>query len=126
MNLHKTIIDNEGFIIEVCVLFINNNPQGFEITEDMKIVDRYTLGNELIKPKWDFDNKKWIESATDEEIKEWEEQNKPLPKEQTETDLLKIELAENTKDLAKKDLEIEQLQKDIADITKQLAVGGNI
>ncbi|AIY81573.1 hypothetical protein U728_1240 [Clostridium botulinum 202F] len=94
MNLHKTIIDNEGFIIEVCVLFINNNPQGFEITEDMKIVDRYTLGNELIKPKWDSDSKKWIEGATDEEIKEWEEHNKPLSKESSETEILQKQLLE--------------------------------
>ncbi|EES48727.1 hypothetical protein NE172_15240 [Clostridium botulinum] len=94
MYLHKTIIDNQGVIIEKCVLFIDNKSHEFEITEDMKIVDRYTLDNELIKPKWDFDNKKWIESATEEEIQEWEELNKLNPKEPNEVEQLQKQLLE--------------------------------
>ncbi|NFI17508.1 hypothetical protein FDB77_17750, partial [Clostridium botulinum] len=48
----------------------------------------------LVKPKWDFNKEEWSEGATQEEIQEWEESNKPLPKEPTETDLLKQQLLE--------------------------------
>ncbi|NFO31112.1 hypothetical protein FDB41_12615 [Clostridium botulinum] len=121
---YKTIIDNKNNIVQECVLFIDGIAKDYIIKGNQIIVE--FLNKTYIKPQWDFDNKKWMEGATDEEIKEHEEESTPMPKEPSETDLLKIELAENTKDLAKKDLEIEQLQKDIADITKQLAVGGNI
>ncbi|NFE72532.1 hypothetical protein FC758_01125 [Clostridium botulinum] len=113
-----SVVDSNGYILINCI--------EKEKTADENICVKPLNNYSLVKPKWDFDNTKWIEGVTEEEIKEWEEKNKPKPKEPSETDLLKIELAKNTKDLAKKDLEIEQLQKDIADITKQLAVGGNI
>lgn len=45
-----------------------------------------------IKPKWT--GSEWIEGAIEEEIKEWEEKNKPKPKEPSETDLLQKQLLE--------------------------------
>ncbi|NFA43145.1 hypothetical protein EXM65_11300 [Clostridium botulinum] len=90
MYEHKTIINKDGFIIENCVLFIDNIPQYFEITEGMQILDLYNCN--LIKPKWT--GIEWIEGATEEETKEWEESNKPKPKEQTEVEQLQRQLLE--------------------------------
>ncbi|NFA44012.1 hypothetical protein EXM65_15910 [Clostridium botulinum] len=90
MYEHKTIINKDGFIIENCVLFIDNIPQYFEITEDMQIVDM--PNKTYIKPKWT--GIEWVEGATEEEIKEYEENNKPKPKEPTETELLQKQLLE--------------------------------
>ncbi|NFH69038.1 hypothetical protein FDC35_03795 [Clostridium botulinum] len=118
---HKTVINKEGYIVERCVR-IENGLIDFVMKEGYTAVD--LCRKNLVKGK--YEKGEWMETATEEEKEDWEESNKSNPKEPSETDLLKIELAENTKDLAKKDLEIEQLQKDIADITKQLAVGGNI
>ncbi|NFG60528.1 hypothetical protein [Clostridium sp. CMCC3677] len=83
---NKTIIDKNGFIIDMCVLFIDNKPQYFEVIEDIQIVNRYT--GDYVKPKWDFEKEEWIEGATEEEIKEWEESNKPKPKEPSEDEIL--------------------------------------
>ncbi|HBJ1652532.1 TPA: hypothetical protein LA460_003397 [Clostridium botulinum] len=90
MYEHKTIINKDGFIIENCVLFIDNIPQYFEITEDMQIVD--IPNKTYIKPKWT--GIEWVETATEEEIKEHEEANKPKPKETTETEILQKQLLE--------------------------------
>ncbi len=89
---YKTIIDKNGCVVDSCVLFIDNNPKYFELIEDMQIVDMYN-GN-LLKPKWDFEKEEWIESATQDEIKEWEEKNKPVEKEPTETEILQRQLLE--------------------------------
>lgn len=120
------VIDENGYKVEFVTLNENNIPEGYILKDGESIIkQKWSIANNMLKPKWESTNLEWIETATEEEIKKaWEEKNKALPEDQT--DLLKMELAENTKDLAKKDLEIEQLQKDIADITKQLALGGNI
>ncbi|MBY7023626.1 hypothetical protein JW813_05170 [Clostridium botulinum] len=90
MYSYKTVIDSNGFVIEKCVLFIDNIPQYFEVTEDMQTLEMYK--GDLIKPKWS--GVEWVEGATQEEIQEWEESNKPLVPEPTETDLLKQQLLE--------------------------------
>lgn len=120
------VIDENGYKVEFVTLNENNITEGYILKDGESIIkQKWSIANNMLKPKWESTNLEWIETATEEEIKKaWEEKNKALPEDQT--DLLKMELAENTKDLAKKDLEIEQLQKDIADITKQLALGGNI
>lgn len=120
------VIDENGYKVEFVTLNENNIPEGYILKDGESIIkQKWSIANNMLKPKWESTNLEWIETATEEEIKKaWEEKNKAIPEDLT--DLLKIELAENTKDLAKKDLEIEQLQKDIADITKQLALGGNI
>lgn len=64
---YKTIIDKNGDLIDRCVLFIDNIPQYFNIKENYIIVERYD--GSYIKPK--LVNGEWIETATDEEIKEY-------------------------------------------------------
>lgn len=120
------VIDSKGIKINFVVIDEDNIPEGYILKDGESIItQKWSIANNMLKPKWESTTSSWIETATDEEIKKaWEEKNKLLPEYQI--DLLKMELAENTKALAKKDLEIEQLQKDIADITKQLALGGNI
>lgn len=41
-----------------------------------------------------FDNDEWIEGATEEEIKEWQEKNKLKSKEPNETEILQKQLLE--------------------------------
>ncbi|MBN1079257.1 hypothetical protein [Clostridium botulinum] len=90
MYSYKTVIDSNGFVIEKCVLFIDNIPQYFEVTEDMQTLEMYK--GDLIKPKWS--GVEWVEGATEEELKEWEEKNKPVEKEPTKEELLEKQLLE--------------------------------
>ena len=87
---YKTIVDTQGKIIDLCVMFINNEPQHYEILEGQQAVEMYK--NNFIKPRWT--GSAWIETATEEEIKELEESNKPKPKESTEIEILKKQLLE--------------------------------
>ena len=55
-----------------------------------------------VKPT--FTGREWIEGATDEEVKAWEEANKPKPQEPNEIELLKEEvilLKEENKNIIK-------------------------
>lgn len=87
---YKTIIDTEGNIIDLCVMFRNDKANCFEMAENYVAVDM--LNKDFIKPKWT--GVEWTEGATQDEIKEWEERNKPKPKEPTETELLQKQLLE--------------------------------
>lgn len=69
---NKTILDKDNNIVEECVSFTNNIPQFFEIKKDYKIV--YAIDKYYIKPHWN--GTEWEESATEEEIKAWQEKNK--------------------------------------------------
>lgn len=60
-----------------------------EIGENMTDIP-LTVG--YVKPK--FNDTDWIEGATQEEIKAWEEANKPQPSEPSKTDILSAELEE--------------------------------
>lgn len=111
MYSHKVLVNNEGFVVEECVLLKDNIAQNVEVLEGQFLVNYYD--KKYIKPKWDFNNKKWIEGATEEEIQEWEESNKPKPKEPTETEILQKQLLETQNmllelqyKLTNKDLEI--------------------
>ncbi|NFE59104.1 MULTISPECIES: hypothetical protein [Clostridium] len=93
--LDKSIVDNNGNIIYSHILMDENNNILFsdieiKITEDMQIVD--IPNKTYIKPK--LTGIEWIEGATEEEIQEWEEKNKPLPKEPSETEILQKQLLE--------------------------------
>ncbi len=93
--LDKSIVDLKGDIIYSHILMDGNNNILFsdieiEITEDMQIVD--IPNKTYIKPKWT--GTEWIEGATEEETKEWEESNKPKPKEPTKEELLEKQLLE--------------------------------
>ncbi|MBY6916065.1 hypothetical protein [Clostridium botulinum] len=92
MYSHKVLVNNEGFVVEECVLLKDNVVQNIEIQEGQFLVNYYD--KKYIKPKWDFEKEKWTESATEEEIQEWEESNKPKPKEPTETEILQKQLLE--------------------------------
>ncbi|NFT06828.1 hypothetical protein FDF26_07050 [Clostridium botulinum] len=112
--LDKSIVDLNGSIIYSHILMNENNNILFsdveiKITKDMQIVDMYD--KTYVKPKWT--GMQWIESATEKEIKEWEEKNKPNPKEPTEVEILQKQLLETQNmllelqyKLTNKDLEI--------------------
>ncbi|MBY6932056.1 hypothetical protein DWV12_16405 [Clostridium botulinum] len=80
------IIDKDGYIVNPCI-------EKKKISEEdicVNVLNDYSL----IKPKWNFEKEEWIEGATQEEIQEWEENNKPKPKEPTETEQLQKQLLE--------------------------------
>ncbi|WP_321994840.1 hypothetical protein [Clostridium butyricum] len=116
---YKSIIDKNGFIIERCVLFIEDMPQYFVITESMQILDMYN-GN-LIRPKWT--GVEWIEGATDEEIRAWEENNKPVVKEPTSQDILNAKLISDNAELLKANEEQKKLNANL--LLKIAMLGGN-
>ncbi|MBY6837857.1 hypothetical protein FDG50_11410 [Clostridium botulinum] len=108
---YKTIIDNKNNIVQECVLFIDGIAKDYIIKGNQIIVE--FLDKTYIKPQWVFDKEEWVEGATDEEIKEWEEKNKPVEKEPTETEILQRQLLETQNlvlelqyKLTNKDLEI--------------------
>lgn len=74
MITKKTIIDEQGYIVDLCVDYENGKPKYFEMKNNMKAVDYFTDKEKLIKPKWS--NGQWIEGATNEEIQAWEDDNK--------------------------------------------------
>ncbi|MBY6932212.1 hypothetical protein [Clostridium botulinum] len=112
--LDKSIVDLKGNIIYSHILMDENNNILFsdieiKITEDMQIVDMYD--KTYVKPKWT--GTEWTEGATQEEIRDWEEKNKPKPQEPTETEILQKQLLETQNmllelqyKLTNKDLEI--------------------
>ncbi|OSA85786.1 UNVERIFIED_ORG: hypothetical protein B2H98_18445, partial [Clostridium botulinum] len=65
-----------------------------EKTTDGNICVKPLNNYSLVKPKWNFEKEEWIEGATQEEIKEWEEKNKPILKEPTENEVLLKQLLE--------------------------------
>lgn len=67
MYEHKTIIDSEGYIVNSCVLFIDGKPSYYELKENEIAVD--FCKKDLIKGR--LVNGEWIETATEEEIKEY-------------------------------------------------------
>ncbi|WP_428817309.1 hypothetical protein ACQR2L_13645 [Clostridium butyricum] len=71
---YKTIVDFNGNIVDLCVKFINGLAQDFTIKEGHRAVERYS--ENFIKPFWN--DSKWIESATEEEIEAWKEENKQI------------------------------------------------
>ncbi|WP_252229667.1 MULTISPECIES: hypothetical protein [unclassified Clostridium] len=92
MYSHKVLVNNEGFVVEECVLLKDNVVQNIEIQEGQFLVNYYD--KKYIKPKWDFEKEKWTEGATEEEIQEWEESNKPKPVQPIETEVLQKQLLE--------------------------------
>ncbi|NFE74379.1 hypothetical protein FDC27_08825 [Clostridium botulinum] len=92
MYSHKVLVNNEGFVVEECVLLKDNVVQNIEIQEGQFLVNYYD--KKYIKPKWDFEKEKWTEGATEEEIQEWEESNKPKPVQPTEIEVLQKQLLE--------------------------------
>ena len=114
---YKTIIDNNGYIVEKCVLFNNNKPQYFKIEESYQIVDLYNKN--YIKPKWN--GTEWIESATDKEIQAWQEENK-LTKKPSAQDILNAKLMADNAELLKEKEEQKRLNSYL--LLKIAMIGG--
>lgn len=74
----------------------NNFYIGFaELTEENKDTLNYTavqMTRGYVRSKFDKELQEWVEGATEEEIKEWEEANKPLPQEPSEMEILSSEV----------------------------------
>ncbi|WP_315970296.1 hypothetical protein [Clostridium botulinum] len=124
--LDKSIIDLNGNIIYSHILMDGNNNILFsdieiKITEDMQIVD--IPNKTYIKPKWT--GIEWIEGATEEELKEWEEKNKPKPKEPNEDEILMSNILLENATLKQKTSDLEEMT---ANVMLQIAElkGGNI
>ncbi|NFI82471.1 hypothetical protein FDA42_18070 [Clostridium botulinum] len=80
------IIDKDGYIANPCI-------EKKKISEEdicVHVLNDYSL----IKPKWDFNKQTWTEGATEQEIKGWEESNKPPEKETNEVEQLQKQLLE--------------------------------
>ncbi|NFT08180.1 hypothetical protein FDF26_14135 [Clostridium botulinum] len=106
MYSHKVLVNDEGFVVEECVLLKDNVAQNIEIQEGQFLVNYYD--KKYIKPKWNFEKEEWTEGATEQEMKEYKEANKPLPKEPTEQEVLNAQvLMENAQ--LKADLQEQQL-----------------
>ena len=73
MQEQKTIIDSNGFIIETNVLFIDGEPQFYELKDGEKAVElltkTQTVNNQIVlylKPQWN--GIEWLETATTDEL----------------------------------------------------------
>lgn len=87
------VVNENGFVVDVCVdLDDNNNPLNYTLKENESII-QFGTNNPItafIKAKWN--GTEWIEGATEEEIEEWKEQNKPKPIQPSEQDKVNASL----------------------------------
>ncbi|OSA89445.1 UNVERIFIED_ORG: hypothetical protein B2H98_16445 [Clostridium botulinum] len=120
----KIIIDLNGYIQSHVLVDENSNIlySNFEITENMKIVTMYYKS--FIIPKWDFYSEEWVEEATEEEIEQWEEINKPKPKEPSKDEVLLSNIMLKNATLKQKTNDLEKMT---ANLMLQIAElkGGN-
>ncbi|MBN1070502.1 hypothetical protein DVV81_04855 [Clostridium botulinum] len=124
---HVSIVDKNGFCISRTELQDENGILiTYELREGEQTVEKIT-NVDLIKPKWNFDSKKWIEGATEEEIKEHEEESKPKPKELTVGETLSKEVANIKIENMKKDAIITNALQTIASLKVEIMElkGGN-
>lgn len=113
------VIDTNGYKVEFVTLNENNKVNDYDLQDGEQVItDDWKIANNMLKPKWD--NKTWIETATEEEIKAWKEENKVAQK-PTEQQVLNAQLLQQNANLQ---LEIEQQKQLNAQILLQLA-GGN-
>ncbi|MEX0083568.1 hypothetical protein AB2T90_14145, partial [Clostridium butyricum] len=71
------VIDENGYKVEFVTLNENNIPEGYILKDGESIIkQKWSIANNMLKPKWESTNLEWIETATEEEIKKaWEEKN---------------------------------------------------
>ena len=113
---YRKIIDENGFVIDNCIIFINNIPQNFEMKDTYSSVTK-RFDKEYIKPRWD--GSKWIESATEEEIQAWQEENKIIKNTQpTEQEKLNAKLLQQNAEIQ---IQLEEQKAFNAQILLQLA-----
>lgn len=115
------VIDENGYKVEFVTLNENNIPEGYVLKDGESIIkQKWSIANNMLKPKWESTNLEWIETATEEEIKAWNEKNKVMQK-PTEQQTLNAQLLQQNANLQ---LEIEQQKQLNAQILLQLT-GGN-
>lgn len=126
MESYKTIVDTQGYIIEKCVVFIDEVIQGVVLKEGQEAVDfvddtKQVINNRtelLLKSQWN--GLEWIETATQEEL------NLAYPVIKVEPSQDEILRAKILKDNADIQLQLVQQQKLNADILLKLAsLGGS-
>lgn len=119
---YKTIVDANGNIVDLCVIFKNDKAEYFKIEKGQQAVELYA--EHYIKPNWN--GTKWIEGATEEEIQAWQEENKIIKKPTTEEEMLK-QIAYLKIDNMKKDTIINNTLKTVAELkVKVMSMeGGN-
>lgn len=102
----KTIVDSQGNIVEAHVLSKNGLLEYYELKEGEYVVDYFNKTHIIngqyvayLKPKWN--GTEWIESATEKEIKTWQDENNivyehepTLEEKYAELELCVLELAE--------------------------------
>lgn len=81
------VINEQGYKVEFVVLNEDKTPQFYELKDDESIIEEgWQFANTLLKAKWT--GNEWVEGATDEELKEWEEaQPKPAAPVKTNEEL---------------------------------------
>lgn len=81
------IIDDTGFIVETVAYDESTNDiYHYELSENEKLI-KEPLDKFFVKPKWD--NEKWIEGATDDEVTEYS--NKQKEEQSLKTDVSEID-----------------------------------
>lgn len=107
----KTVIDENGYIVDNCVEIEDGKINNFTIKDGQKTVTKYSNALRYVKPKWN--DSKWIEGATEEEIQAWKEENKVVEREPSENEtLLSTILLENA--------ELKQKTDDLEEMTATL------
>lgn len=103
---YSCVINNLGTYIEFILLLLTNDtngnekwmPQCYTLKDGEQLIDTLPPTS-MVKPKWNFNNLEWQETATAEEIAE-AEKNKPLIVEPQPTaeQLAILDLTEQTVD----------------------------
>ena len=115
---YRKIIDENGFVIDNCVIFINNIPQNFEMKDTYSSVAK-KFDKEYINPRWN--GSVWEECATEEEIKALQEENKIVKNTQpTEQEKLNAKLLQQNAEIQ---IQLEEQKAFNAQILLQLAGG---
>lgn len=105
------IINGDGYIIEtVAYNEETNSIYMYELSENEFLI-KEEIPNKLLNPKWNFEQNKWVENATKEEL-----ENKKQKELEKELEVKKQEEQEHLKqDLDKKLLQtISDLQMEVA------------
>ena len=112
---YRKIIDENGFVIDNCVIFINNIPQNFEMKDTYSSVNK-RFDKEYIKPRWN--GLVWEEGATEEEIKAYEENKIVKNTQPTEQEKLNAKLLQQNAEIQ---IQLEEQKAFNAQILLQLA-----
>ncbi len=118
----KNIIDKNGYFIKSVFVDDKNNIlfSDYKLKEGQSLVEEQPI-KDLIKPSWN--GLEWTEGATEEEIKEWEEENKFI-KEPSTQELLNAKLILDNAELLKANEEQKKLNAEL--LLKIAILGGNI